>query len=251
MSNANSLAPNADPKQRICLALDLHDDAEILKIVDEYKDVVGYFKLNSAFTLFGPPLVRAIKAKGVKIFLDAKLHDIPNTLKGYGEAVTRLGVDIVTVHVAGGREMLTSFVRSAAGTAKELGVPRPHLIGITLMTSIDQQTLTDDLNVASTIEAEVLRRGRIAAASGLDGLVCSAGELDAIRPHLPPDFFYVTPGVRGDANHGDDHKRVHTYADALRSGSRLLVVGRSILTSGDPRRALLDLHEEIQSAAAR
>lgn len=238
-----------DPADRICLALDIHDDSEILRLVAELKDLVGYFKLNSAFTLHGPPLVKAMLSQGARIFLDLKLHDIPNTLAGYGEAVTRLGVHIVTVHIGGGRQMLASFTRSADVTAASLGVRRPRLVGITLLTSIDQDILNHEMNVPGLVEDEVLRRGRVAAECGLDGIVCSAGELEAVRAHLPRDFFYVTPGVRPAGHDGDDHRRVHTYSDALRAGSRLLVVGRTVLGSADPRTALRALHNEIQLEA--
>lgn len=234
-----------NPKDRICVALDFHDEAAILRTVDQLGDLVGYFKLNSAFTLFGPALVRKILDKGAKIFLDLKLHDIPNTLAGYGDAVTRLGVHIVTVHVSGGSQMLGELLRAADHTAHELDVARPKFIGITLMTSISQRILNEEMNVQGSIENEVLRKAKLAVQAGLDGMVCSVGELDYIRPHLPADFLYVTPGVRPAGASHDDHLRAHTYAEAARAGSRLLVVGRTVLQGPEPRAALMELHREL------
>ncbi|WP_316186553.1 MULTISPECIES: orotidine-5'-phosphate decarboxylase [unclassified Bradyrhizobium] len=233
---------------KICLALDLHDERQILSAVDEFRDLVGYFKINSAFTLFGPTLVTAMIDAGARIFLDIKLHDIPNTLDGYGEAVTQLGVHIVTVHTAGGRVMLERFIQSADATGQRLGTARPKLIGISLLTSIDRKTMNDELNIPGSIEDEVLRRGMLAATAGLDGLVCSAGELGYIKEHLPTSFYYVTPGVRPSGSSSDDHLRIVSYGDAIQAGSNLLVVGRAVLGSRSPRDALLSLHDEIAAA---
>jgi orotidine-5'-phosphate decarboxylase len=238
-------ASKVSPKERICLAMDFHDEREILKTVDDLGDLVGYVKLNSAFTLHGPALVQKILAKGAKVFLDLKLHDIPNTLSGYGDAVTRLGVHIVTTHVSGGSLMLGELVKSADKTAKELGVARPKFIGITLLTSISQSILNEEMNVAGSVQDEVLRKARMAAEAGLDGMVCSVGELDHIRAHLPTDFMYVTPGVRPAGASHDDHQRVYTYEEAAKAGSSLLVVGRSVLSGKDPRATLTDLQRVL------
>jgi orotidine-5'-phosphate decarboxylase len=224
-------------RDRVCLALDLNDEREILGYVDELVDLVGYFKINSAFTLFGPALVKRIVDKGAKVFLDLKLHDIPNTVEWYGDAVTRVGAHIVTLHVDGGTAMMRAAVEGASRAAASLGRVRPKLIGITLLTSIDQDTMNREMNVAGALRDEVLRRARLAAEAGLDGIVCSAAELDYVRPHLPKDFFIVTPGVRPAGVDGDDHRRVASYGDAVRAGSSLLVVGRAVLGAADRRAA--------------
>ncbi|MGQ4419830.1 orotidine 5'-phosphate decarboxylase / HUMPS family protein, partial [Streptomyces sp. SAS_269] len=143
-TSSNSLGTSG--RERLCLALDLTDRAEIIKAVEELRDLIGWFKLNSAFTLHGPGLVREILDRDVKVFLDAKLHDIPNTLAGYGDAVTRLGVHLVTLHTGGGLEMMRAAVAAADRTAAELGVQRPKLVGVTLLTSVDRATLNGDLN---------------------------------------------------------------------------------------------------------
>ncbi len=234
-----------EPRDYVCLALDLNDEERILRHVDELSDRVGYFKLNSAFTLFGPPLVQKILDRGCKVFLDLKFHDIPNTAGWYADAVTRLGVDIVTVHTAGGIEMMRAAVKGADEAARELEVDRPKLIGITLLTSIRQETMNHELNVPGSVETEVLCKATLAAEAGLDGIVCSAAELADVRGRMPPGLFYVTPGVRPAGASHDDHARAVSYCEAIHAGSDLLVVGRAILRAADPRAAASELLEEI------
>ncbi|NWF29765.1 orotidine-5'-phosphate decarboxylase [Streptomyces sp. PKU-EA00015] len=239
----------ASGRERLCLALDLADRGEILALVDELKDLIGYFKLNSAFTLHGPDLVRELLARDVKVFMDLKLHDIPNTLAGYGHAVTGLGAHLVTLHTGGGLEMMRAAVTAADRTAAELGVERPKLVGVTLLTSVDRETLNGDLNVSGTIEDEVRRRALLAAEAGLDGIVCAPSEIDLVRPGLPDDFFYVTPGTRSPGESGNDHKRIGTHAEALAGGSSLLVLGRRIHHAADRRKAALEVLHEIEGIA--
>ncbi|MGQ4487849.1 orotidine-5'-phosphate decarboxylase [Streptomyces sp. SAS_281] len=249
MTAASPNRPLETARERLCLALDLHDRSEILRLVDELKDLIGYFKLNSAFTLHGPELVREILERDVKVFMDLKLHDIPNTLSGYGHAVTSLGAHIVTLHTGGGVEMMRAAVTAADRTAAELGVERPKLVGVTLLTSVDRQTLNGDLNVPGTIEDEVGRRALLAAEAGLDGIVCAPSEIEAVKHGLPEDFFYVTPGTRSPGESGNDHKRIGTHAEALAGGSSLLVLGRRIHHAHDRRRAALEVLREIEGAA--
>ena len=247
-TSSNSLGTSG--RERLCLALDLTDRAEIIKAVEELRDLIGWFKLNSAFTLHGPGLVREILDRDVKVFLDAKLHDIPNTLAGYGDAVTRLGVHLVTLHTGGGLEMMRAAVAAADRTAAELGAQRPKLVGVTLLTSVDRATLNGDLNVPGTVEDEIRRRARLAAEAGLDGVVCAPGEIELIRADLPDDFFYVTPGTRSPGGSGNDHKRTGTHAQALAAGSSLLVVGRRINQAADRRQAAAEVLRELREATA-
>ena len=220
-------------REKICMALDLHDESQILKYVKELSAYIGYFKLNFAFTLFGPDLVKKIKSHDVKVFLDLKIHDIPNTISGYVKSVFELGVDLVTVHTEGGTIMLQECVNAAKQYEQKTGKPRPKFIGVTLLTSIDEQTLNNDLNIKGKMEDEVLRRAQMAVSAGLDGIVCSAVELSEVRKQLPDTTFFVTPGVRASNVSANDHKRVVTYRDAITAGSSLLVVGRDLLASDD------------------
>lgn len=220
-------------RDRICMALDLHDEGQILGDVRELSAYIGYFKLNFAFTLFGPELVKKIQATGAKVFLDLKIHDIPNTVAGYAKSVCELGVDMVTVHTEGGTAMLKELVRATQEYKNTNGRNRPKLIGVTLLTSIDQPMMNSDLNINGSIEDEVLRRAEIAVTSGLDGIVCSAAELTRLKKRLPESTFYVTPGIRPFNSSSNDHKRVASCSEALAAGSNLLVVGRDLLTADD------------------
>lgn len=234
-----------EARERLCLALDLYDENKILQHVAELSEYVGYFKVNFAFAQFGPSLVQKIKDTGSKVFLDVKIHDIPNVAAGYADAATRLGVDIVTVHVGGGAEMMEHFVTAAKQTAQLLGVAPPKVIGVTLLTNIDERVMNVELNVKGTVKDEVMRRAQLAVDAGLDGIVCSAADLPDISSELPKDFYYVTPGVRPTGGHHDDHKRVASYTDAIKAGSNLLVVGRDVLTTEDRRGAARRILQQI------
>lgn len=232
-------------KEYICLALDVYDEEKIIEYVEELSDLVGYFKINFAFDKFGPNLVEKILGYGVKIFLDLKIHDIPNTVAGYADNAVRLGVHIVTVHTAGGKDMMMSIAKAAKNTAKELNVKPPKFIGVTLLTNIDEEIMNSELNIQGSLDKEVARRAKLAADSGLDGIVCSPVELSNIKSGLPANFFYVTPGVRSEGLSKHDHKRVATCSNAIKSGSSLLVVGREILNADDKRQAALRIIKEI------
>ncbi|MEV0195742.1 orotidine-5'-phosphate decarboxylase [Nonomuraea sp. NPDC050691] len=235
-------------QDRLCLALDTLDRDEIVGTVDELKDLVGYFKIHTGFVMHGPDLVREILGRGVKVFLDLKLYDIPNTLAGYGEAVTRLGVHLVTVDPSGGVEMMRSVVAAADRTAGESGARRPRFVGVTLLTSADQQMLNTEMNIAGSVEEEVRRRALLAAEAGLDGIVCAPGEIGSVRAELPGDFFYVTPGARAAGGSGHDHRRIGTPAEAIADGSSLIVVGRRIRDAADRRKAAQEVLDEIAGA---
>ncbi|MBI4904452.1 MAG: orotidine-5'-phosphate decarboxylase [Acidobacteria bacterium] len=250
MANDSSIRNHERARERICLALDLEDDQEIVRRVDELSDLIGFFKLNFAFTRYGPSLVQRLLDRGCKVFLDLKLHDIPNTVGGYADAVTRLGVHIVTVHTSGGVEMMRQAVDTAERTAERLSIPRPKFIGVTLLTSISQQTLNEELNVSGSVEMEVRRKVALARAAGLDGIVCSPAELASIRRGqlLPPEFLFVTPGVRPAGGDPHDHKRVESCSAAIAAGSSLLVVGRTVLGAADSRAAARQILDEVAAA---
>ncbi|HXQ37126.1 MAG TPA: orotidine-5'-phosphate decarboxylase [Anaerolineales bacterium] len=237
-------------RDHVCLALDIHDFEKIMDIVKETKDLVGYYKLNSAFVLHGPDLVRNILNIGGKVFLDLKICDIPNTLLNYGIVIASMRVSLATIHMSGGVEMMKHFIEGLnIGSLRE-NLPRPKVLGITLLTSIDQEVLNSEVGIPGRVDEEILRKMTLAYRVGLDGIVCSASDLPHLRRHETVKFMYVTPGVRpspdfNDSQERDDQKRVATYSGAIEAGSDLLVVGRPILNAKDPREALLQLHEEI------
>jgi len=228
-----------EPKDYLCVALDMDDRNRILDLVHELKGHVGFFKLNSAFTRFGPGLVEDIKEIGGKVFLDLKFHDIPNTVASYAKACAELGVDMFNVHAAGGMEMMKAAAVNA-GSAR--------VIAVTVMTSISQQGMNREMNIAGKVEDQVHRWAKLSSEAGLHGIVCSAADLHAFRDELPKDFMYVTPGVRPAGADHQDQKRVFTPSKAINSGSSLLVVGRAILGADDRVAAAKAIVDEIASA---
>jgi orotidine-5'-phosphate decarboxylase len=221
-------------KDRICLALDMLNEDEILRTVEQMHEFIGYFKVNFAFTRFGPNLIEKILKYNVKIFLDLKMHDIPNTVSGYVEAVTNLGVHIVTVHTSGGMDMMRAIAETAKNVAFNTDKVPPKFIGVTLLTNIDKQILNNELKISGEIKEEVIRRVHMAMDSGLNGIVCSPAELLEIKNEIPDNCFCITPGVRAAKSNIDDHKRVASFGDAIKAGSSLLVVGRDLLLSNSP-----------------
>ena len=199
-----------------------------------------------AFVAEGPSLVAdvAASAGGAKIFLDLKFHDIPATVAGAVTSAARFGASMVNVHAAGGRAMLES-AREAAGRA---GLSR--LIAVTLLTSIDTRALAD-LPMAGHPEGIARRLALLAKDCGLDGVVCSATDLAAIRDACGPDFFTVVPGIRPAGADVQDQKRIATPASAIAGGADLLVIGRPVTAAPDPDAALSSILREITTAVPR
>jgi orotidine-5'-phosphate decarboxylase len=247
MNNNQLTYVEKQARERICLALDINNKEEILKCVKELCDLVGYFKINFTYDMFGADLVKEILSYSTKVFLDLKIHDIPNTAAGYVENVIKLGVHIVTVHTSGGKDMMNEIINSAKRTGIKLNVQIPKFIGVTLLTSIDKKIMNNELNIRGSLKEEVARRAKLAADSGLDGIVCSATELPLIKSGLPDDFFYVTPGIRMDKKISHDHNRTTTYSEAIKAGSNLIVVGREILSASDKRFAIMKVIKEVSN----
>jgi len=225
---------------RILVALDVSSAAEATRLVDRLRGVVGGFKVGSQlFTAAGPDLVRTLVDRGDRVFLDLKFHDIPNTVAGAVTAAAALGVWMVNVHAAGGAAMLAA----ARQAATRYTGPRPILIAVTVLTSLDAKALVST-GVRDPPLDHVLRLARLAQAAGLDGVVASPLETAAIRAACGPDFVIVTPGIRaGGAK--DDQSRTMPAAEAIRAGSSYLVVGRPITGAPDPRAAAARMAEDL------
>jgi orotidine-5'-phosphate decarboxylase len=218
----------------LSLALDNVSGLDSLRtLIRATGEHIGVFKIGlEQFTRFGPAVLDEIRGTGRKIFLDLKLHDIPNTVAKAVDAAAAHNVDLLTVHTQGGLAMLR-----AAGAAASAAPRRPKVIGVTVLTSIDGRTLSEELSVSVPLDEHVRRLAGLAAQAGLDGIVCSAADLPSVKPSLPPSFEFVTPGIRLADGSAGDQKRIATPEAAIANGSTLLVVGRPITSAPDPREA--------------
>jgi orotidine-5'-phosphate decarboxylase len=253
--------------QRVIVALDVADRAAALRLIEQLNGLISVFKVgNQLFTAEGPGLVREISGAGLDVFLDLKFHDIPNTVAGAVGSACRLGVAMTNVHASGGLEMMKAAA-GAAGADVKSKTPRlagfggqrpgsqagrndeqlrPAVIGVTVLTSMDQRTLTQVGVPLDPISQAVMLAG-LARQAGLDGVVASPQEVAPIREHVrDADFIIVTPGVRPAGSATGDQKRIGSPAQAIRDGADYLVIGRPITASPDPRATAERILQEIQ-----
>lgn len=237
-----------DARARLAVALDLPDRTALLAMARRLAPEAGVLKVGlEAFVAEGPTLVRDLVASGAEVFLDLKLHDIPNTVSRAAAAAVRTGASIVNCHAAGGTEMMKAFGEGARAAAAKAGLKAPKLIAVTILTSLDAAAVRAVGFEGSPREA-ALRLAILAKESGLDGVVCSPEEIETIRAALGGDFLLVVPGVRPRGEAAGDQRRVATPADAIRAGADLLVVGRPITGALDPAAAARAIVAEIASA---
>ena len=239
-------------REKVCLPLDgLNTIEEIKERVEELSPVVGLFKIGKeSFTRFGPEAVKVVHEAGANVFLDLKYHDIPNTVKGAANAATQLGVYMFNVHASGGLEMMKAAVEGAKEAAEKEGKVMPKIIAVTVLTSIDEAMMNSELRVSGKVEEQVLNFAQLAQKAGLDGVVCSAADLYAIKDKLPEDFMFVTPGIKGpNTPAGADQKRVFTPGNAIQDGSSILVVGRAITEPVTPEERVQAAYEVLQDMA--
>lgn len=236
-------------RERLIVALDVASADEARRIVSELAGAVGAFKIGlRLFTSAGPAFVRELVSAGEKIFLDLKFHDIPNTVATAAVEAALLGVWMLNVHCLGGREMMKRTAEAIAEVCERENLQRPLVIGVTLLTSMDSIAL-EEIGMGNDLDDGVLRLARLAADSGLDGVVASAKEARPIRSTVNRDsFVIVTPGIRPLNATVDDQKRVLTPAEAILSGSDYLVVGRPFLTAKDRKEAVIGIIGDIQRA---
>jgi len=229
----------------IIAALDVPTAEQAERLARDIAPAVGAFKIGKElFVSAGPEIVKILRATGVSVFLDLKFHDIPNTVAKAVAAVTRLDVQMLTIHASGGSEMMRAAEKSAQDTARTCGRAGPLVLGVTVLTSATNATLAE-IGCASGTEDQVLRLARLAVDSGLRGLVCSPLEIAALRKILPPQVQLVTPGIRTGAEPPDDQKRTLSPRDAIRAGANWLVVGRPIYAAANPRAAAEKILESI------
>ena len=234
-----------EPRERLIFALDVEHFGEAQKLVGLLKGHVGLFKVGKQlFTHSGPKIIDMIRNKGERVFLDLKFHDIPNTVARAGEEATKLGSTMFTVHSMGGYEMMKGAVESSKNTAKQLNIPKPLILAVTILTSMDEGTL-EEVGIKTPLEEQVVCLATLAKRAGVSGVVASPREISLIRDHCESDFLIVTPGVRPASAAKDDQKRTLTPGEAIRAGANYIVVGRPIKEADDPVRAADEIVEEI------
>lgn len=218
----------------IIVALDVSDLARAEQLVEQLCQRVGAFKIGSElFTLGGPELVRRVRSTGASVFLDLKFHDIPNTVAKAVAAAVQLDVQMLTIHTSGGVEMMRAAEQSAQESAKALGRTPPLVLGVTVLTSLDSNELSE-IGYQGNAARQVERLASLAVKAGLRGLVCSALEVVALRQMLPSGLKLVTPGIRASGQAAGDQKRTLSATEAVAAGADWLVVGRPIYASTDP-----------------
>ncbi len=232
-------------KNPIIAALDLPDAEGALKLAEAIAPAVGAFKIGKElFVSAGPDIVKRVRDTGASVFLDLKFHDIPNTVAKAVASATRLDVQMLTVHTCGGSTMLERALEGANEAAAETGNEAPLILGVTVLTSMDENDLTE-VGVPKQPEDQVTHLAQMATKAGLRGLVCSPKEIAPLREVLPSEVQLVTPGIRPAGADTDDQKRVMTPADAIGAGANWLVIGRPIYGADNPRAAAEGILESL------
>ena len=240
---------NLKPEHRIFVALDTTDLNRGLELARGLKGFVGGMKIGKEFfTALGPEGVRRIQEVQIPIFLDLKFHDIPHTVEGAVRAAVPLRPAILNVHAAGGRAMMEAACEASAAESRRLGVERPLVLAGTVLTSLDTEDLAD-IGVCGHSIDQVKRLAALAQDSGLDGVVCSAKEIEPLRDQCGPAFKLLTPGIRPAWSVAGDQKRVVTPAEAIVRGSDYLVIGRPITGADDPAAAAQRIGGELINAS--
>jgi len=223
-----------DVNKRIIVALDFPNRAKADECLLKLQGQVSYVKVGmELFYAEGPGFVSSLKERGFQVFVDLKVHDIPNTAKGAIRSLARLGADMVNVHAAGGLAMMEA-AREGLEQGTPAGAPRPLLIGVTMLTSTSQETMNRDIKIAGTVEEAVLHYAATAKKAGLDGVVASPLEVPRLKTELGAPFLTVTPGIRPKGADQGDQTRITTPEEAFKLGSDYIVIGRALTAAADP-----------------
>ena len=233
-------------RDKLIVALDVSSAEAGARVADQLRGRVGMFKVGlENFSAEGPVLPRYLVAQGDKVFLDLKLHDIPNTVRAAARQAAQLGVSMFNLHASGGRKMMEAAVEGA----REGLAGRPLVLGVTVLTSLSGGDLAE-LGIADSPEDAVVRLALLAKQAGLDGVVASPREITALRKALGPEFVIVTPGIRPAAAGADDQVRIATPSSAIQAGASYIVVGRPITEAADPVAAANAIVAEMESAVS-
>ncbi len=210
---------------------------------------VGWFKVGlELFTAAGPEVVELITSSGFRCFLDLKFHDIPNTVAGAVRSAVSLKAEMMTVHISGGSEMIRAALRAAEEESRSRGLPRPKIIGVSVLTSLGRDDLPT-LGIDRSLQDQVSGLVDLAVGQGIDGIVCSPADLPFVRARVREDTVVITPGVRPQWSEAGDQKRIATPREAIDAGADLMVIGRPISKSPDPVEAVKRIIAEIESPA--
>jgi len=233
--------------EKIAIAIDVPDMDSARRLMDQLDDTARLFKVGSQlFTSAGPVIIKEIKDRGKNLFLDLKFHDIPNTVAKASEVATELGVDIFNVHISGGYEMMSATAEAVDSKASEMGIIRPIVLGVTVLTSIDEPTFRNIFGTTRDLESQIIHMTELAKKAGLDGVVASPQEIKRLRKMYGDEVVILTPGVRTEKLLHDDQKRTMTPSQALSDGADYLVIGRPIYQSPDPAKAFKQILQQIE-----
>jgi orotidine-5'-phosphate decarboxylase len=231
-----------DPKDRLAVALDLPSEQEAMRLVDRLEGTCQWFKVGmELYYAAGNSIVQQLRDRGFNVFLDLKLHDIPNTVAGAVRSATRAGASLLTIHASGGAAMMSAAAEAASAPGS------PRLLAVTVLTSMDANELAG-IGITASPAEQVLRLAKLAQASGIDGMVCSAEEVATLRKETGPNTLLVIPGIRPAGSAVEDQRRIATPAQAIAHGASMLVVGRPITRATNPAEAAHAILEEIEHA---
>jgi len=237
-------------QDRLIVSLDMTDITEIESLVEKLASRVVYYKVGAIpFTFFGLDVVKYLKQKRKKVMLDLKYHDIPNTVARACEGAMNMGIDLLTVHTSGGFSMLEEAVKAVLTSSDRSDSEKPRLLGITVLTSIDEAYFSDLFgNIQRSLAEQVIFLAQLARSAGLDGVVASPREIVSIRQCCGDDFLIVTPGIRPAAKDvvGDDQARTMTPKQAIQAGADYIVIGRPIVKADDPVGAVEAIIKEME-----
>jgi orotidine-5'-phosphate decarboxylase len=236
------MPPTANLKDRLAVALDFADEHEALRLVDKLGQTCQWYKVGmELYYAAGNRIVRQLRERGFNIFLDLKLHDIPNTVAGAVRSAAKAGASLLTIHASGGEAMMTAAAEAASAPGS------PRLLAVTVLTSMDASQLAG-IGITASPAEQVFRLAKLAQRSGIDGMVCSPEEVAILRRETGPKTLLVIPGIRPAGSAAEDQRRIATPAQAIRDGASLLVVGRPITRAADPAAAAQAILNEIASA---
>ncbi len=235
---------NKEARDYLIVALDVPTLKEAEMIIDELGDLARHYKVGlQLFTRFGPTIIEILKNRKMGVFLDLKLHDIPNTVARAVEAIIDMDVDMFTVHALGGFEMM----ESAQKVIWESKSRKILILGVTLLTSLDEAFLQDFLGVNKSMESQILDLAGLVQSAGLGGVVASPKEVSLIKKQCGKDFIVVTPGIRPKGARSDDQRRIETPDKAIANGADYIVVGRAIINAKDRKKAAESIIEDIEN----